>query len=201
MVERRLSRDGNDVRGSAAMAQAVPEPPQHAGDGACRRLPHARRLPVDRQLATNRGEALPAGHRRALQKSGAKSGAAIRRNGPQGVATGTPAQAITPCGARGCGVLRTGASSPSSGGGTRTPDTRIMIPFRPFIALRQTCNSRLKRDLNRFLREVLVRFRRLSQVCRRAMKGLNRIIIRVSGVRVPPPLLVPSQALSRTVRG
>ena len=30
---------------------------------------------------------------------------------------------------------------PSSGGGTRTPDTLIMIPFTSFIALRQTCDS------------------------------------------------------------
>ena len=34
---------------------------------------------MDRQLTTDRCEALPAGHRRALLKSGAKSGAAPRR--------------------------------------------------------------------------------------------------------------------------
>ena len=40
------------------------------------------------------------------------------------------------------GVVRPDATAgTSSGGGTRTPDTRIMIPFSPFIALRQTCDS------------------------------------------------------------
>ena len=36
-------------------------------------------------------------------------------------------------------LLRRGLQN--SGGGTRTPDTRIMIPFTSFIALRQTGDS------------------------------------------------------------
>ena len=113
---------------AGVLAQAAPEPSHHRRNRIGGRLPHARRLSMDRQLATDRGEALSAGHRRALLKSGTFKCAATCRFASHGVASDIGRRRENPCFAGECKWVRPPARWPSTPGRNRTCDLRFRKP-------------------------------------------------------------------------